>query len=48
MEFVIELLAKFLWDLCKDAIILFIITKVKEWLHGFFKSGTSQSAVSYA
>lgn len=47
MEFVLELLAKFLWDLCKDAIMLFIITKVKEWLHGFFKSESSQDAASY-
>ena len=36
MEIIIELLAKFLWALCKDAIMLFIITKVKELLHEFF------------
>jgi hypothetical protein len=33
MEIVLEILGKFLWDLCKDAIMLFIITKLKSWMN---------------
>jgi hypothetical protein len=48
MEMIIELLAKFLWALCKDAVMLFIITKVKELLHGFFKPSGHQESFSFA
>jgi hypothetical protein len=38
MEMLIELLGEFLWALCKDAIMLFIITKLKEWWNNYRSS----------
>lgn len=38
MELLLELIIKFLWDLCKDAAKLFIITEIKKWLRKFFES----------
>ena len=38
MEIVLELFGKFLWDLVKDAVMLFIITQLKAWFGRLFMS----------
>lgn len=38
MEMLLEVIGKFLWDLVKDAVMLFILTKLKTWMSEFLES----------
>lgn len=36
MEFIIEIIGKFLWDLIKDAMMMYIISLLKDWYKATF------------